>query len=593
MLSQKITKNTLMIYENPYMDETDFYLKDLELDLATFEKSHYNLINGNEKEGMELQNSNIVVELFNEIDPYFYSILDSAHKILELGRQESNNSQQILEEIKLIAFNERFFLEKMDQIVFQYDNESKSNILLIKRLEMVIFYLILAAILFVTLFVFIPASKTLRYAFVEINERNENINHLFYSMKGALFLVDKNGSIVSKNTNAKELMTIEDKALQDINIASAVKWFDINILDVITSVLSGEVFSNVELKIEDQMDKTIVFLVSAIKGRYNNKEVVLICAYDITAQKKAEEILKDLAIKDELTELYNRHFLESIIKAEIERAKRYDYPISAAVMDIDNFKKINDKWGHPVGDAILKETARILKENSRESDYLIRIGGEEFVILMPHTNLEGGYTVAEKLRKAIENNTHELVGNYTASFGVAERKSDESYYELYNRMDNALYKAKELGKNYVEKSASGNMLKKDTNLEWKEKWSCGEKTIDAQHKELITEIEKMIESSSKLEDKETMIYTLNRLIHQIEVHFAYEEKILTNIDYKGLGEHKKIHTSLLEKSYGLVEQSINGEIGIKDLLEFMLHDVIMGHLLKEDTKFFSAVSKEN
>ena len=592
-LSQKITKNALMIYENSDKESREFYLEDLESDLSIFERSHFNLIKGNVEEGMKVENSNVIINLFNDIEPFFQTILESSKEIIELTKYGNNTNKQILQIIKTLTLNERLFLEKMDEIVFEYDNESKASILQVERLENIVFYIIILTLLFLSVFVLIPATKTLRYAFIDINEGNMNIKKLFYSMNGSLFLVNKSGKIVSKNENAKEIMILDDKDHEQINISTAIKWYNINILDLIDKAMSGERFNNIEMKIEDKEGKNTTLLLSAINGRYNDEEVVLLSAYDITAQKKAEEILRNLAIKDELTDLYNRHFLESIIKSEIERSKRYDYPLSAAIMDIDDFKRINDKWGHPVGDDILRETARALKENSRESDYPIRIGGEEFVILMPHTNLEGAYIVAEKLRRAIEKSNHKSVGTYTASFGVAERKMDETYFELYNRMDHALYKAKKTGKNIVQKSISDTISDKNTLLEWSEKWNSGEKTIDDQHEELITEIGKFANGSIDLEDHENMIYTLNQLLSLIEVHFEYEEKVQEEIQYDHINEHKKIHTDLLKKSYDLKEQFIDGQVSIQDLLEFMLHDVITGHLLKEDTKFFPFINIEN
>lgn len=593
MLSQKITKNALMVYENRGIDIENLYLQDLELSLDTFDRSHHNLKNGKIEEDAEMQNSPVIIGLFDKIDPYFYSILDSANRIIELANNGENTSREILANIELIALNEQFFLEIMDEIVFQYDNETESIVLQIERLELIAFYLILFAVLFTTIFVFIPATKTLRYAFIDISETNENIIKLFRSMKGALFLVDEEGNIMNNNSGAVDIVSVNESEIKNSNIGRVVKWFDISIINIIKDVISGAECDGLEVKIEDKNEKVLTLLISATKGRYRRKQVVLITAYDITAQKKAEEILKNMAIKDELTELYNRHFLESIIKAEIERSKRYEFPISAAILDIDNFKKINDKWGHPVGDTILKETAKILRENSRESDYEVRIGGEEFVILMPHTNLEGAYSVAEKLRKAIEENTHPIVGRYTASFGVAERAMDESYFELYNRMDNALYKAKKSGKNCVVKSTLNNKQKIESSLEWTDKWNSGEETIDAQHRELIDLIDKIIDGSISLEDNDSLEYNLNLLMNHLQEHFIYEEKVLAEEDYIYLVEHQKIHASLLEKSYRLKEQAIKGQISIEDLLEFMLHDVIIGHILKEDTKFFELFQKKS
>lgn len=583
MLSQKITKNVLLIYENPNKDNIEFYLEDLQRDLYIFERSHFNLINGNESQGISGKNSDIVIDLFEDIDPYFISLVDTTKEILNLVKAGENDSDLILENIRTLILNERSFLERMDEIVFEYDNESKESITNLEILENIVFYIILLALLLITLFILLPAGKTLRHAFIDINEGNENIKKLFYSMNGSLFLVNKKGDILSKNENAKEIMLNQDKN----NINFCVNWFNVNILDIINRVIEGEMFNSIEVKVEGRDEKNISLLLSAIKGSYKNEEVVLLSAYDITAQKKAEEILRDLAIKDELTGLYNRHFLESIIKAEIERAKRYDYPLSAAIMDIDDFKKINDKWGHPIGDDVLREAARILKENSRESDYVIRIGGEEFVVLMPHTNLEGAYILADKLRQAIEKNIHKEVGYFTSSFGVAERKVDETYFEMYNRMDDALYRAKKEGKNIVLKSGEESVLGMKSFLEWSDKWNCGEKTIDDQHEELITEIGKFINGTIDLEDSENTIYTLNKLLNLIERHFKYEEKVQREIGYKEVNAHTRIHTELLKKSYRLKELFIEGEIDFKDLLEFMLHDVITGHLLKEDTKFFS------
>ncbi len=583
MLSQKITKNVLLIYENPNKDNIEFYLEDLQRDLYIFERSHFNLINGNESQGISGKNSDIVIDLFEDIDPYFISLVDTTKEILNLVKAGENDSDLILENIRTLILNERSFLERMDEIVFEYDNESKESITNLEILENIVFYIILLALLLITLFILLPAGKTLRHTFIDINEGNENIKKLFYSMNGSLFLVNKKGDILSKNENAKEIMLKQDKN----NINFCVNWFNVNILDIINRVIEGEMFNSIEVKVEGRDEKNISLLLSAIKGSYKNEEVVLLSAYDITAQKKAEEILRDLAIKDELTGLYNRHFLESIIKAEIERAKRYDYPLSAAIMDIDDFKKINDKWGHPIGDDVLREAARILKENSRESDYVIRIGGEEFVVLMPHTNLEGAYILADKLRQAIEKNIHKEVGYFTSSFGVAERKVDETYFEMYNRMDDALYRAKKEGKNIVLKSGEESVLGMKSFLEWSDKWNCGEKTIDDQHEELITEIGKFINGTIDLEDSENTIYTLNRLLNLIERHFKYEEKVQREIGYKEVNAHTRIHTELLKKSYRLKELFIEGEIDFKDLLEFMLHDVITGHLLKEDTKFFS------
>ena len=402
-------------------------------------------------------------------------------------------------------------------------------------------------------------------------------------MKGALFLIDEDGNIITQNTDAEKMM------LQNKNnhIEKAIKWLDITIGDYIKKLKAGEELGKIEAKIEANNGEILTVVITGICGKYEQKDVMLISAYDITDQKKAEELLRNAAATDELTGLYNRHFLEGIIGGEIQASKRYQYPLSAAILDIDDFKMINDTWGHPVGDLVLKEIAMLLIENTRMSDYVLRIGGEEFVILMPHVDLAGAYQVAEKIRQLIEANIHPIAGKYTVSFGVAERRSEEDYPGLYNRIDGALYQAKAQGKNRVILSTS----KEEDNysLKWKKSWECGEKNIDRQHQDLVALIDKIKED--QLKDPQTLILNLERLIKETKDHFDYEESVLEEINYSHYRDHQKIHQELLEKAEDFKERALNKEIHAEEVLDFIFHDLVIGHILREDTKFFGQIEK--
>ncbi|HHU17668.1 MAG TPA: GGDEF domain-containing protein [Clostridiales bacterium] len=140
----------------------------------------------------------------------------------------------------------------------------------------------------------------------------------------------------------------------------------------------------------------IGFLLSLILWYYN---------YTNITQKKRIEIqqkqLEQMAYYDPLTDLPNRRLLEKLIKQEYSAMKRYGHQSAIAFLDIDDFKKINDTYGHLVGDEMLRQMADILKNNVRESDTVARLEGEEFIILMPKTSVEEGYVLAERLRKLI------------------------------------------------------------------------------------------------------------------------------------------------------------------------------------------------
>jgi diguanylate cyclase (GGDEF)-like protein len=176
---------------------------------------------------------------------------------------------------------------------------------------------------------------------------------------------------------------------------------------------------------------------------------VLLGIFSYTLLKNIEKF-KILSETDRLTELYNKGKFNEVLQNEIERAKRYKRPLSLIIFDIDHFKKINDTYGHKVGDEVLKELAKLIRKNIRKFDFAARWGGEEFVILAPETDIEGAKNLAEKLRKEVEKHKFLQVNKVTISLGVAQYNFEESPEEFVVRADLALYKAKEGGRNRVE-----------------------------------------------------------------------------------------------------------------------------------------------
>ena len=137
--------------------------------------------------------------------------------------------------------------------------------------------------------------------------------------------------------------------------------------------------------------------------------------------KKTNESPNDMAFKDGLTNLYNHRYFQDLMDRELNRAIRYKRPISLIMLDLDHFKKINDKYGHPVGDLVLKEVSKTIKITVRDSDIAARYGGEEFAIVLPETELKGAAMAAERLRKAVEQLEIDTKGcriDVTVSVGV-------------------------------------------------------------------------------------------------------------------------------------------------------------------------------
>jgi diguanylate cyclase (GGDEF)-like protein/PAS domain S-box-containing protein len=171
---------------------------------------------------------------------------------------------------------------------------------------------------------------------------------------------------------------------------------------------------------------------------------------DITKRKNLESELKTLAVTDTLTQVFNRIKYYEIMKREIERTKRYNHPLSIIMFDIDHFKKVNDIYGHMVGDYVLRTLTQIVKENLRETDYLVRWGGEEFIIIAPDTDLKKAEILAERNRNASEKHKYDHIGTITVSFGVTQFIKDDDEDSVIKRVDDALYEAKRKGRNRVE-----------------------------------------------------------------------------------------------------------------------------------------------
>ena len=153
---------------------------------------------------------------------------------------------------------------------------------------------------------------------------------------------------------------------------------------------------------------------------------------------------------DVLTQVHSRYAYELRLEEEYQRWARHGQPIVYSIWDIDRFKAINDTYGHDAGDRLLQMIASLLSAHKRSGDFLARVGGEEFVLLLPMTGLANGMQVAEKLRALVESTRFHHRGNpeqVTISCGITEFRADDTPSAVYNRADAALYQAKQQGRN--------------------------------------------------------------------------------------------------------------------------------------------------
>lgn len=183
--------------------------------------------------------------------------------------------------------------------------------------------------------------------------------------------------------------------------------------------------------------------------------VALLATLSTRIRNADEQIsgLSDKAMKDPMTGLLNRRAFNDRISEECDRTRRYGEPFSLVLIDLDKFKSINDRHGHPAGDAVLVEFGRRLSENTRSVDLVARIGGEEFVVIMPDASLDDAHAAAERIRSAVERDRFTIEGgavDVTTSVGVATLcKNDMNGAALVARADAGLFLAKASGRNRV------------------------------------------------------------------------------------------------------------------------------------------------
>lgn len=307
--------------------------------------------------------------------------------------------------------------------------------------------------------------------------------------------------------------------------------------------------------------------------------------------RQALDQMQEAAGTDRLTGAWNRRRFEDGALRLMALSGRREDPLSLVIFDLDHFKRVNDTFGHGVGDQVLISVSGTVQEQLRGSDALVRWGGEEFIVLCPATTLAGATILAEKIRQAVEARAMPQVGMVTISVGVAQRQKGEELGAWIARADGALYRAKERGRNRTEASLEMVESHEDESpsilaLVWDEALQSGQPEIDHQHQQLYHLSNSLLAAITSGRYPADAKLQMQLLIAHVAQHFHDEETILARVGYPDLAAHAKEHNRLIAKAK-LVQQEMGGvQADLPALLTFLALDLVKGHLLGWDRRFF-------
>jgi len=307
-------------------------------------------------------------------------------------------------------------------------------------------------------------------------------------------------------------------------------------------------------------------------------------------------VVTRLARLDALTQLPNRLAANERLQTEFLSMKRSRNVYAVLMMDIDLFKRINDTHGHAVGDQVLQRVATTMRATLRESDFCARFGGEEFLALLPATDMPAAYQVAEKLRQAVQTSPDPIAGRITVSIGLALPNPEQADEDIAVReADEALYLAKSAGRNQVQvgpklvaRVKAGDTVPSElVQLVWRSTYECGNQTIDAQHRELFHGANRLLSAVLNGLPSQDVIAMVDSFIAEVIQHFQDEEAIIAKAGYPAAAQHSGLHRALVEKAAALATHNRDGTLTLGELFKYLAQDVVSRHMLTADREYFS------
>lgn len=318
--------------------------------------------------------------------------------------------------------------------------------------------------------------------------------------------------------------------------------------------------------------------------------IFLSIGFVLMTKERTDHLNQDLILKDKLTGLWNRRKIEEVGEAELLRHVRYGTPASMLMLDLDDFKVINDRFGHVAGDDVLKSLSAICSRTLRDTDMLGRWGGEEFVAVLPGTGVHDAMTIAERIRQAVETIDMGTGQKTTVSIGVALCLSTDTWSSWFERADAALYKAKAGGKN---RSSFQLPIVRDNGaarITWGDIFKTGVAELDEDHHEIIQHANELLKRVSSNYDKDDVLGSLELIEGKMLEHFGREESLISRHNPTELLPHSSEHKAIIDRLRFLTERFQSDALPFESLVQFIVFEMCGHHMATEDRAAFRAPS---
>ena len=410
---------------------------------ATIKGWEYALLN-------KVEAAEIIYEKYNTQNKSLISLVKEGEVLKQLIMNEQDNKIGCLDEKKLSTILEVFKvlgLTKGDlnfsDFIYKENHHNQKIIFEIAHKERdILIILIFSIITIFTLTIYFLSRIHIKRKLLDavINTSDDLI---YYKNRKLIYLGCNDAFEKYVNLPKEEIIGKDDFEIFDKKFAKIFREHDLKILKTNKTSVENEWF---------EFDgKQVLFQSKKIPFKYNSNSGIGILGVsrDITDLYEIQKKLEEQTIKDELTKAYNRKYFNEKLKEQFDLYRRYKVNFCIALFDIDDFKKVNDTYGHKIGDEVLIKICKTINKNIRITDILFRIGGEEFVIMYRKTNVEDAFKSTKKIKDLIEN--EQIIENHpiTISIGLTQIKDNDKEDSLIKRSDDLMYDSKKNGKNRI------------------------------------------------------------------------------------------------------------------------------------------------